>query len=73
MAILNKKSIPLSELTGEYLKNIISKIYDNKGIDSITIPITSGNNFEFRYIEDQLESHLKLMNGFTFSDIPKLI
>jgi hypothetical protein len=73
MAILNKKSIPLSELTGEYLKGIISKIYDNKCMDSITIPITPNNNFEFRYIEDQLESHLKLMDGFTFSDLPKLI
>lgn len=50
MAILNKKSIPLSELTGEYLKGIISKIYDNKCMDSITIPITPNNNFEFRYI-----------------------
>lgn len=72
MAILNKKSIPLSELTGEYFKKIISEIYDNKCMDSIIIPITEGN-FEFRYIEDQLESHLKLIDGFIFSDLPKLI
>ena len=84
MAILNKKSIPLSELIQEYFKKIILEpIMDMTSLDSITIPITEGqteqqwsvtdNTFEIKYIEDQLESHLKLMNGFTFSDIPKLI
>ena len=73
MAIINKKSIPLSELIQEYFKKIILEpIMDRTSLDSITIPITD-NNLKIKYIEDQLESHLKLMNGFTFSDIPKLI
>ena len=42
-------------------------------MDSVTIQIIPDNNLKIKYIEDQLESHLKLMNGFTFSDIPKLI
>lgn len=74
MAIINKKPIPLSELTQEYFKKIILEpIMDMVSLDSITIPIVSNNTSEIKYIEDQLESHLKLMNGFTFSDIPKLI
>lgn len=73
MAILNKKSIPLSELTQEYFKKIISEFYDNKSLDSITIPTDPDNTFKIKYIEDQLESYLKLMDGFAFSDIPKLI
>ena len=74
MAIINKKPIPLSELTQEYFKKIILEpIMDMTSLDSITIPIDSDNTSEIKYIEDQLESHLKLMNGFTFSDIPKLI
>ena len=73
MAILNKTKIPTIELVEEYFKNIISKIYDNKCMDSVTIQIIPDNNLKIKYIEDQLESHLKLMNGFTFSDIPKLI
>lgn len=73
MAIINKKPIPLSELIQEYFKKIILEpIMDRTSLDSITIPITD-NNLKIKYIEDQLESHLKLMNGFTFSDIPKLI
>ena len=74
MAVINKKPIPLSELTQEYFKKIILEpIMDMVSLDSITIPIVSNNTSEIKYIEDQLESHLKLMNGFTFSDIPKLI
>lgn len=74
MAIINKKPIPLSELFQEYFKKIILEpIMDMVSLDSITIPIDSNNTSEIKYIEDQLESHLKLMNGFTFSDIPKLI
>lgn len=74
MAIINKKPIPLSELFQEYFKKIILEpVMDMTSLDSITIPIVSNNTSEIKYIEDQLESHLKLMNGFTFSDIPKLI
>lgn len=74
MAIINKKPIPLSELFQEYFKKIILEpVMDMTSLDSITIPIDSNNTSEIKYIEDQLESHLKLMNGFTFSDIPKLI
>ena len=39
-------------------------------MDSVIIPITEGR---IKYIEDQLESHLKLIDGFTFSDIQKLV
>nr|DAX70567.1 MAG TPA: hypothetical protein [Caudoviricetes sp.] len=73
MAILNKTKIPTIELVEEYFKKIILEpIMDTTSLDSIIIPV-SDNNLKIKYIEDQLESHLKLMNGFTFSDIPKLI
>ena len=70
-------------MTQEYFKKPISEFMDRGSLDSITIPITEGrteqqrsvtdNNLKIKYIEDQLESHLKLMDGFTFSDLPKLI
>ena len=64
----------MENLFEEYFKKfILEPIIDMASLDSISIPIVSDNNLKIKYIEDQLESHLKLMNGFAFSDIPKLI